>query len=120
MDTHQLDSVFAALANPTRRALLHRLAQGDASVAQLAEPFNMSQPAVSKHLKVLDAAGLIVQSHVATSTVNSLRAEPMREATEYLQGYRNFWGSNFDRLDAALAAYQSTNDDGDEGMPSND
>ncbi len=120
MDTHQLDSVFAALANPTRRALLHRLAQGDASVAQLAEPFNMSQPAVSKHLKVLDAAGLIVQSHVATSTVNSLRAEPMREATEYLQTYRTFWGSNFDRLDAALAAYQSTNDDGDEGIPSHD
>jgi DNA-binding transcriptional ArsR family regulator len=110
MDTNQLDSVFAALANPTRRALLRRLAEGDASVAQLAEPFRMSQPAVSKHLKVLDAAGLIVQSHVATSTVNSLRAQPMREATEYLQSYRKFWGSNFDRLDAALAAYQQGDD----------
>jgi DNA-binding transcriptional ArsR family regulator len=120
MDTHQLDSVFAALANPTRRALLQRLAEGEASVAQLAEPFKMSQPAISKHLKVLDAAGLIIQSHVATSTVSSLRAEPMRDVNEYLERYRKFWGSNFDRLDAALAAYQPSENNDEERKPAHD
>lgn len=106
MPTDQLDSVFAALADPTRRALLQRLMDSDASVAQLAEPFQMSQPAISKHLKVLESAGLISRSRVATARYSHLEAEPLREATQYMERYRRFWGSAFDRLDAALAAFQ--------------
>jgi DNA-binding transcriptional ArsR family regulator len=107
MQSDQLDSLFAALADPTRRALLQRLMAGDASVAQLAEPFHMSQPAISKHLKVLEHAGLVSRSRVATSRYSHLEAAPLKEATEYMERYRRFWATTFDRLDAALAVFQS-------------
>ena len=108
METEQLDSIFAALADPTRRAILQRLADGDANVADLAEPFAMSQPAVSKHLKVLEGAGLISRTRVATARFSHLEAEPLKEATEYMERYRRFWKKTFDRLDEALAAFQAT------------
>jgi len=101
----QLSTVFGALADPTRRAILQRLTDGDATVAQLADPFSMSQPAVSKHLKVLEAAGLISRSRVATARFSHLEAQPLKEATEYMQRYKQFWGESFDKLDAALADY---------------
>lgn len=104
----QLSTVFAALADPTRRALLQRLTDGDASVAELAEPFAMSQPAISKHLKVLESAGLISRSRKATTRYSHLEAAPLKEATEYMERYKRFWNTAFDRLDAALAAYQAT------------
>lgn len=107
MQADQLDSLFAALADPTRRAILQHLTEGDASVAQLAEPFHMSQPAISKHLKVLERAGLISRSRIATARYSHLEAEPLKEATEYMERYRRFWTKTFDRLDAALAAFQS-------------
>jgi DNA-binding transcriptional ArsR family regulator len=107
MQSDQLDSLFAALADPTRRALLQRLMAGDASVAQLAEPFHMSQPAISKHLKVLEHAGLVSRSRIATSRYSHLEAAPLKEATEYMERYRRFWATTFDRLDAALAVFQS-------------
>ena len=103
----RLSTVFAALADPTRRALLHRLSDGDASVAELAEPFAMSQPAISKHLKVLEGAGLISRSRAGTARYSHLEAEPLKEATEYMQRYQRFWRSTFDRLDAALAVFQA-------------
>jgi DNA-binding transcriptional ArsR family regulator len=109
----QLTEIFAALADPTRRAILQRLTQGDANVAELAEPFAMSQPAVSKHLKVLEGAGLISRSRVATARFSHLEAAPLKEATEYMEKYRRFWNSTFDRLDKALAAYQDTADNND-------
>ena len=105
IETDRLSAVFAALADPTRRAILGRLTAGDASVAELAAPFAMSQPAVSKHLRVLEAAGLISRSRVATARYSHLEAEPLREATEWMQRYRRFWTESFDRLDAALAGY---------------
>ena len=107
MHTDQLDSVFAALADPTRRALLTRLTEGDASVAELASPFAMSQPAISKHLKVLENAGLISRHSVATSRYSHLEAEPLRQATEYMELYKRFWATTFGKLDVALAAYQA-------------
>lgn len=111
MQTEQLDSVFAALADPTRRALLSRLTRGDASVAELAEPFSMSQPAISKHLKVLENAGLISRHSAGTSRFSHLEAQPLKEATDYMEKYRRFWGTEFDRLDAALATFQEKNND---------
>ena len=111
----QLTSVFAALADPTRRAILHRLTRGDANVAELAEPFAMSQPAISKHLKVLESAGLISRSRVATARFSHLEAEPLKEATEYMHRYRRFWNDSFDRLDEALAAYQTGSTDNHPG-----
>lgn len=109
----QLSTVFAALADPTRRALLQRLTTGDASVAELAEPFTMSQPAISKHLKVLETAGLISRSRKATARYSHLEAEPLKEATEYMERYKRFWNATFDRLDAALAAYQAKDENDD-------
>jgi DNA-binding transcriptional ArsR family regulator len=103
----KLTAVFAALADPTRRAIIERLTHGDASVAELAEPFAMSQPAVSKHLTVLENAGLISRNRVATARFSRLEAEPLKEATEYMEKYRRFWKENFDRLDDAIAAYQA-------------
>ena len=103
--TDELSTVFAALADPTRRAILLRLTAGDANVAQLAEPFAMSQPAISKHLKVLEGAGLISRSRQATARFSHLEAEPLREATEYMQTYKRFWNESFDKLDSALADY---------------
>ena len=111
MKSDKLDAVFAALADPTRRALLDRLTRGDASVAELATPFAMSQPAISKHLKVLESAGLISRHSVATSRYSHLQAEPLKEATEYMERYKRFWGAAFDRLDAALAAFQGAPQD---------
>jgi DNA-binding transcriptional ArsR family regulator len=109
----ELSTVFAALADPTRRAILQRLTDGDATVAQLADPFAMSQPAVSKHLKVLEGAGLITRHRHATARYSHLEAQPLKEATEYMQRYKRFWGESFDRLDAALTEYleKEENDD---------
>ncbi len=101
----RLSTVFAALADPTRRALLQRLASGDANVGELAGPFEMSQPAISKHLRVLENAGLISRSRKATARYSHLEATPMKDATEYMEKYRRFWDESFTKLDAALAAY---------------
>lgn len=98
----RLDVTFAALADPTRRAILARLASGEASVSQLAEPFDMSQPAISKHLKVLERAGLISHGRDAQRRPRRLEARPLAEASQYLERYRRLWEENFRRLDAVL------------------
>jgi DNA-binding transcriptional ArsR family regulator len=107
MNAHQLDATFAALADSTRRAILARLASGEASVAELAEPFSMSQPAISKHLKVLERAGLISRGRDAQRRPRRLDAKPLAEANQWLERYREFWEGNFKRLDALLAELQS-------------
>lgn len=99
----RLDATFAALADPTRRAILARLAAGDASVLELAAPFDMSQPAISKHLKVLERAGLITRGRDAQRRPCHLEAAPMAEATEWLENYRRFWEASFEQLDLLLA-----------------
>jgi DNA-binding transcriptional ArsR family regulator len=104
---HRLDATFAALADPTRRAILARLASGDASVMELAEPFAMSQPAVSKHLKVLERAGLISRSRDAQRRPRRLEAKPLAEATKWLERYRRYWEGNYQRLDALLEELKS-------------
>lgn len=101
-----LSAVFNALADPTRRAILARLAQGDANVAELTAPFSVSQPAISKHLKVLEGAGLISRTRRATTRLSHLEADPLREAVGWLVGYREYWEESHDRLDALLAALQ--------------
>jgi len=101
-DPGRLDATFAALADPTRRAILARLASGEASVSELAEPFAMSQPAISKHLRVLENAGLISQGRDAQRRPRRLEATPLAEATEWLEAYRRFWEGNYERLDALL------------------
>jgi len=98
----RLGATFAALADPTRRAILARLASGQASVTELAEPFAMSQPAISKHLKVLERAGLISRGQDAQRRPRRLEARPLAEATKWLEGYRRFWEGNYQRLDALL------------------
>ena len=103
MATDRLSTIFAALADPTRRAILARLAEGDATVTELAEPFEISLPAISRHLKVLEHAGLITRSRSAQWRSSSLRPEPLREAVQWMERYRQFWDVNFDRLDAHLA-----------------
>ncbi|MCD6031156.1 MAG: transcriptional regulator, ArsR family [Thermomicrobiales bacterium] len=110
MDAHQLDAVFGALADPTRRAILTRLAQGDATVAELAAPFSVSQPAISRHLKVLEKAGLISRRRRRTARLSHLEAEPLREATAWLARYQAFWDERYDQLDALLAALQDRDD----------
>ena len=102
-----LDATFAALADPTRRAILARLTGGEASVAELAEPFAMSQPAISKHLKVLERAGLISRGREAQRRPCRLVAAPLADATAWLEGYRQFWEASFQRLDALLEELQS-------------
>jgi DNA-binding transcriptional ArsR family regulator len=102
LSSAQLDATFAALANPTRRAILARLAEGEASVTELAEPFAMSQPAISKHLKVLERAGLITRGRDAQRRPRRLEARPLGEASEWLEGYRRYWEANYQRLDALL------------------
>ena len=97
-----LDSTFAALADPTRRAILARLARGEASVMELAAPFAMTQPAVSRHLKVLEHAGLISRGRDAQRRPCRLRAKPLAEANGWLEGYRQFWEESFERLDLLL------------------
>ncbi|PYO87705.1 MAG: transcriptional regulator [Gemmatimonadetes bacterium] len=97
-----LDATFAALADPTRRAILARLATGEASVAELAEPFDMTQPAISKHLKVLERAGLISRGREAQRRPRRLEPRPLAEATDWIERYRKIWEGNFKRLDAVL------------------
>lgn len=104
--TDELSAVFSALADPTRRSILMRLMEGDASVAELAEPFAMSQPAVSKHLKVLEGAGLITRRSVGTARYSHLEAQPLKEADAWMRAYKRFWNESFDRLDQALADYR--------------
>lgn len=108
---NDLDAVFGALADPTRRAILARLADGDANVLELTAPFKVSQPAISRHLKVLEAAGLISRTRRATARLSHLEADPLRQATEWLVGYREYWEESHDRLDALLAALQVNNDE---------
>lgn len=102
MTSDQLDATFAALADPTRRAILARLATGDASVSELAEPFHMSQPAISRHLKVLEQAGLISGAKDAQRRPRKLEAKPLGEAHEWLEKYRKFWEFSYKRLDVLL------------------
>jgi DNA-binding transcriptional ArsR family regulator len=106
MAVDQLDMVFGALADPTRRAILDRLARGEASVSELVAPFAVSQPAISRHLKVLERAGLITRTRRATARLSRLRAEPLREATRWLAGYREYWEESYDRLDELLSSLQ--------------
>jgi DNA-binding transcriptional ArsR family regulator len=111
MPDDRLSAVFGALADPTRRALLTRLTRGDATVAQLAAPFKVSQPAISRHLKVLERAGLISRRRRRTARLSHLEGEPLREATAWLARYRAYWDESFDRLDALLAGLQDSIDD---------
>ena len=103
-----LDATFAALADPTRRAILARLASGHASVTELAEPFAMTQPAISKHLKVLERAGLIARDRQAQRRPSRLVAQPLAEASEWLDHYRQFWETSFQRLDNLLDELKTT------------
>jgi DNA-binding transcriptional ArsR family regulator len=104
---NNLDATFAALADPTRRAILARLATGDASVTELAVPFDLSQPAISKHLKVLERAGLISRGRDAQRRPCRLEAAPLAVATEWMETYRRFWEESFERLDALLDEMQA-------------
>ena len=105
--SQQLDATFIALADPTRRAILARLMSGEASVNELAEPFSISQPAVSKHLKILERAGLVTRSRDATRRPVKIEAGPMREAADWLSSYRKFWEQSYQRLDALLEVLQT-------------
>ena len=107
MSTDHLSTIFSALADPTRRAILARLTAGEASVTELAEPFEMSMPAISKHLKVLERAGLIARGREAQWRPCRLEAEPLKEAAEWLESYRRFWEQSFDRLGEYLRELQS-------------
>jgi DNA-binding transcriptional ArsR family regulator len=102
MSSDQLSIIFAALADPTRRAILARLAQGETSVKDLAEPFEMSPPAVTKHLKVLQRAGLITQGRQAQWRPCRLEAAPLKDVADWAEGYRRFWDASYERLDAYL------------------
>ena len=107
MSPDLLDATFAALADPTRRAILARLASGEATVTELAAPFDMSQPAVSKHLKVLQRAGLITQGRKAQWRPCRLEAAPLKEVADWVEHYRRFWEQSFDRLDEYLRELQN-------------
>ena len=102
LDAQNLDATFAALADPTRRAILARLASGEVSVMELAEPFAMSQPAISKHLQVLERAGLISRGRDAQRRPRRLEAQPLADAAGWLENYRQFWEGSFERLDVLL------------------
>jgi len=104
----RLDATFSALADPTRRAILARLASGDASVTELAGPFAMTQPAISKHLKVLERAGLISRDRDAQRRPSRLEAKPLAEASQWIAQYRQFWEASFERLDGLLDELQGT------------
>jgi DNA-binding transcriptional ArsR family regulator len=108
MPVDQLSSVFSALADPTRRAILARLADGDLTVTELGAPFPVSQPAISKHLKVLESAGLISRSRRRTARLSHLEAEPLRDATAWLARYQAFWDERFEQLDALLERLQDS------------
>ena len=103
-ESAKLDATFAALADPTRRAILARLAKGDATVNELVKPFNISQPAISKHLKVLERAGLITKDIDKQRRPRRIEARPMSEANAWLEKYREFWETNYGRLDQLLDA----------------
>ena len=104
MAVDQLSSTFSALADPTRRAILGRLAEGDATVNELAEPFSISVQAVSKHLKVLEQAGLITRGRAAQLRPSRLQGAPLKDAVDWIERYRRFWDGSFDRLDTRLRA----------------
>ena len=116
MHPDRLDAVFAALADPTRRAILARLTEDDLPVVELTRSFAISQPAISRHLKVLESAGLVSRTRRATARLSHLEAEPLREATAWLVRYRDFWQESFDRLDDLLARLQATTER-QEGTP---
>jgi len=105
-----LSTTFAALADPTRRAILSRLASGEATVTQLAEPFRMSLPAISKHLKVLERAGLVTQGREAQWRPRRLEAAPLKEVSDWVEGYRQIWEARLDRLDNYLKRLQAERD----------
>src|ERR1700712_1134870 len=109
MQTDSLSATFAALADPTRRAILARLASGETSVKELSEPFEMSQPAISKHLKVLENAGLIARGRDAQWRPARLKPETLKSAADWLDDYRRFWEQSFDRLDDYLKKLQAAN-----------
>ena len=118
MDMQQPDTLsltFAALADPTRRAILARLADGEASVKELAEPFDMTQPAISKHLRVLERAGLIERGRQAQWRPRRLRAGPLRDIADWVGQYRRHWEASFDRLDDYLRELQKEGKYGDDG-----
>jgi DNA-binding transcriptional ArsR family regulator len=108
-----LSNVFSALADPTRRAILARLALGEASVTELARPFQMTGPGISKHLKVLERAGLIVRGRAAQWRPSRLQARPLKDAADWLDHYRHYWEESFDRLDAHLRKLQTKGKDGE-------
>jgi DNA-binding transcriptional ArsR family regulator len=110
MPTDRLDTVFSALADPTRRAILARLRLGEATVTELAEPFDMSLPAVSKHLKVLERAGLITRGREAQWRPCRLEVGPLKEAADWIAQYRQFWDESFDRLEDLLRDLQAGNE----------
>jgi DNA-binding transcriptional ArsR family regulator len=120
MEPGQLDGIFAALADPTRRAILARLMAGEATVTELAEPFDMTLPAVSKHLKVLERAGLIARGREAQWRPCRLDANPLKEAADWLEGYRRFWEQRqqrYDRLDRYLRRAQGKEAPHDQQSP---
>ncbi len=108
----QLSAVFGALADPTRRAILARLTDGDLTVAELSAPFPVSQPAISRHLKVLEAAGLISRTRRATARLSHLEAEPLRDVTDWLSRYQEFWDQSYERLDELVASIQAETHEG--------
>jgi DNA-binding transcriptional ArsR family regulator len=112
MGVDQLSSTFAALADPTRRRILARLAEGEATVNELAEPFPITVQAVSQHLKVLERAGLITRARSAQLRPSRLQGAPLKDAAEWLERYRRFWGGSFESLDARLRANERGSDDG--------
>jgi DNA-binding transcriptional ArsR family regulator len=111
MSLDQISLVFGALADPTRRAILTRLTESDATVAELAAPFEVSQPAISRHLKVLENAGLISRTRRATARLSHLEAEPLREVTTWLARYQRFWDESHERLDELFATLQADQKD---------
>ena len=117
MRPDRLSLVFGALADPIRRAIVTRLVDGDATVAELAAPFHVSQPAISRHLKVLEHAGLISRTRRATARLSHLEAEPLREVTTWLVRYQRFWDESHERLDDLLAALQGKPTDHPTGHP---
>jgi DNA-binding transcriptional ArsR family regulator len=117
MESDPLSAIFAALADPTRRAILARLAQGETSVTELAQPFDMTLPAISKHLKVLEKAGLIERGREAQWRPCRLQAEPLRQASDWIGQYRQHWEERFDRLDHYLQTLQSQMKTAEEPLP---